>query len=918
MRQANLQVCLLAMLMTTAACTAKNEGGDDQLPPPPSGCGEDSPVCDPGCSGPNAQCVFNGTTCECATVCPSNPADRLCAGDGPNEGCQADEVCNPSCLCVAAETCLPDAPVCPGSGPNGGCDDGFRCNASCACEPDGAAVDGVLDWPSRSTAIDLSLDDSLLAMVNSDDGSVSFFNVRDGQDGRIARIPTSKTIAASEPVSVVFHPDGKRAFLANRAAGTISRVVAADTTQPSVDSEITVGGEPIGLALDPTGRKLWATNWVNGEVYVIDTASMRIDRTIDVGGNPWAIAITNDGDDQDDDEKVFITQFYARRRDVAATEATDDGREGVVQVISASDPTTVREITLAPIAECFVTPALTSGCFPNQLLGITIHSAFGQTRAYVVSVAASPKGPVLFNHNVQALVSVIDVDAEAELTRVTTNLNQLIAAQVDTDGDDTVGRRFLNVPNGIDFVNRDDAAIAYVSSGGSDMVLRVVFGADDSVSVGSQSSFNIAAGQSPQGIVINHRLENAGAFVANLVSRDVSVLSFSTQTKVKDLESTAIPTPGSAGFAAWRGKRFFNTSTGIWSKEGWGSCQGCHPMGLTDNITWSFAAGPRQTIALDGQYASNDPTDMRALNWTAIFDETADFENNTRGVSGGTGAIRNAAGPILSGAVNNFSAILVEDGTTTENHQGMNGSLEFVIRNASICSNENTCPDWDQIDAYLTTIRSANAKKADTQLVERGRAVFEDGGCNKCHAGPKWTISRTFYTQELSNGTPPSRVFEANRAKNTSMDPSSLAQLGLPTDVNVDATLIAGDDSDGGTPPFVRQACNLRSVGTFGAAGGADELRANDQPAQGRNGFNPPALLSIATGAPYFHNGAAASLDDLYAAPFAAHLTSGNPNFLPTADQRAALSAFLLSIDESTPTFDVLAGSLLCPLDFSR
>lgn len=146
------------------------------------------------------------------------------------------------------------------------------------------------------------------------------------------------------------------------------------------------------------------------------------------------------------------------------------------------------------------------------------------------------------------------------------------------------------------------------------------------------------------------------------------------------------------------------------------------------------------------------------------------------------------------------------------------------------------------------------------------------------------------------------------------MDTSEL--IGLPLDVNVDATLIAGDDSDGGAPTLKRQACNVRIVGTFGADGGALEERANGQPAQGRNGFNPPSLLGLAAGAPYLHNGAAATLDALIA-DFPDHTLAGNPNFLPDAADREALVAFLLSIDESTPLFPIPAGSTLCPDRFA-
>src|SRR4029079_928216 len=120
------------------------------------------------------------------------------------------------------------------------------------------------------------------------------------------------------------------------------------------------------------------------------------------------------------------------------------------------------------------------------------------------------------------------------------------------------------------------------------------------------------------------------------------------------------------------------------------------------------------------------------------------------------------------------------------------------------------------------------------------------------------------------------------RAAATPLDASSLQAIGLAANVNVDATLLAGDDSDAGTHALVRQACNVRNVGTFAAPGGADELRANQQPAQGRNGFNPPSLLSIATGAPFFHNGAASSLEEIFDARFNAHLTAGNVNFYPT------------------------------------
>ncbi|MEO1234499.1 MAG: hypothetical protein AAFZ18_36965, partial [Myxococcota bacterium] len=66
-------------------------------------------------------------------------------------------------------------------------------------------------------------------------------------------------------------------------------------------------------------------------------------------------------------------------------------------------------------------------------------------------------------------------------------------------------------------------------------------------------------------------------------------------------------------------------------------------------------------------------------------------------------------------------------------------------------------------------------------------------------------------------------------------------------------------------------------------------------------------------GAPFLHNGAASSLEDLLDPRFAAHSQAGNPNFNPTADEARALTAFLRNLDESTEPFAILEGTVLCP-----
>jgi len=79
-------------------------------------------------------------------------------------------------------------------------------------------------------------------------------------------------------------------------------------------------------------------------------------------------------------------------------------------------------------------------------------------------------------------------------------------------------------------------------------------------------------------------------------------------------------------------------------ERGWGSCSSCHPFGLSDNVVWIFGAGPRRTIPQHVDFAGGDATTLRALNWSAIFDEEEDFEGNIRGTSGGLGIIVMADG----------------------------------------------------------------------------------------------------------------------------------------------------------------------------------------------------------------------------------------------------------------------------------
>jgi mono/diheme cytochrome c family protein len=370
--------------------------------------------------------------------------------------------------------------------------------------------------------------------------------------------------------------------------------------------------------------------------------------------------------------------------------------------------------------------------------------------------------------------------------------------------------------------------------------------------------------------------------------------------------------------------------------EGWESCGSCHVDGLSDNVTWSFQAGPRQTVSLDGTFSHGSGTpQQRMLNWSAINDELHDFERNTRNVSGGLGAITTAPNPSLCGQLDQEVGVpLTVDGTGSGSAiSGLGEPLKVIADDIQIatCGNHS----WDDITNYVASIVPPRAPTTlDPAAVSRGATVFADGNCAECHGGAGWTVSRLFYTPSVAeNAALASAAFTAPAFFPTTWTYGNAGapreQISAQPAVTADAT----GPADGAPVPIPEAACVLRNVGTFGVPGDGSAtatletriLNGAAVESEGRAGYNVPALYGLALGAPYLHHGGAPTLDDLFANPqWAFHTNAGNANFsveLGEGTNQADLEAFLLSIDATTaevgiPTnpqtgtsFDVCAGA---------
>jgi YVTN family beta-propeller protein len=534
--------------------------------------------------------------------------------------------------------------------------------------------------PTQSSPIAIARNGQFVVNVNPDANTITVLRPTPHNLHKIAEIGVGR-----EPISIAAHSDNNSVYVANALDGTVSKV---NVPGQHVQKTIRVGAEPMAVALSPNGSRLYVANSASNNLMVVDTSSDTVIASVDLspfGTAPRAIAVTNNGNKDDEDETVFVALFYGQLRPgkTAVQETEDDQRQGRVVAISAATNAPIpapNPIRLEPLANTGfnsngrlspgpgLVPAVPStnpqtftaptSAFPNQLAAVAIHP-FLRT-AYVVSTGASPNGPFRFNSNTQGLVSVYDTLTRLEITAGQTGVvRQQAPLNLDQGINlDTGLSPRLFLPNPVAMAWRPDGSDAWVVVQNSDAVFRLTVNNAGIPTIGAPLVAGPGAvvrvdledvpqdqipGKAPRGIAIDD--EGERAYVFNFVSRSVTQVDISSPT-APEIEDTVrvsdLPAPGTLDATALLGAELFFTGRGPqgrMSQESWGGCIVCHPNGRTDNVTWHFDAGPRQTIPLDGMFDKNNPHDQRALNWSAVRDENQDFELNTRGVFGGRGLI---------------------------------------------------------------------------------------------------------------------------------------------------------------------------------------------------------------------------------------------------------------------------------------
>ncbi|MEO8018032.1 MAG: hypothetical protein ABI769_09480 [Pseudomonadota bacterium] len=812
---------------------------------------------------------------------------------------------------------------------------------------------------SRSSSIALTGDDNRAVIVNRQKASVSVIKVRntDGTDASqlLAEVPVGK-----EPRFVAVSPDDKYAYVTNAFDGTMSIIDLTAATPVAIGAAINVGVEPRGIAVTPNGTYAFIAQNTVGEVAVVRLSNYEVVASIHVGGNPYAVAISNDGDQNDNDERVYVTQLFGEVIDQARPDGFDDAKQGVVSsfrvseaIVNAGTGATVTRLLLKPLVSgfnadrrnfCKLTrsalelagtvkyfnsgPLGDSGTgaaqlaketfcpdvnstnidtagpigkvaqkvYPNMLFGALLRGPL----LYIPNVGAQPEPPVIFNNNVQALVGVLSPVTNAE-TPLSVNLNTFVGKETAPASPTTsLDKLFLNDIVAID-ADRRGKNFLVVSRGGN-YVIRASIGADGKLTTidANNVAKRFQTGNLPSGVVMARTGKRA--YVNNELNTSMSALNLDDDSVIaRDIESSAPPAPGTQAHRNLVGKLAFFTALGIPDKldntgdgqfdvalrdinplanrgkasnNAWSSCASCHDDGHSDNVTWIFETGPRQTIPLEGTFARNNLDDQRILNWSAVRGSNTDFNNNARGIQGGVGFATNVDGV-------DKTALVFNHGPT----KGISDSL-------------------DAMSEWVATVRAPIMPAIAANVETNGRALFTTN-CASCHGGAKWTKSRTkglYVDNPLLQVDPVGPAFFTGVGKN---------------DAGVN---LAGPQVVSVTRDVKGTLLMLDNVGTFnvaspievrGAAAVAGQTTQGFAPFGG-GGFNSPSLLGVAYSGPYFHDGSSHTLEDVAArhrlgvapATIASTLTAGD---------LADLLTFVRSIDDATPTMPNATDAFIAP-----
>jgi YVTN family beta-propeller protein len=480
------------------------------------------------------------------------------------------------------------------------------------------------------------------------------------------------------------------------------------------------------LALAKDNRTLVAANMLNNTISVVLPAQGKLVAEIPVGNDPRSIALTSDGARAITTNRGDGTLSVV---DLATQDVTTIPLNGVYPygVVLGDDSTAyvslegssqiaVVNIATGEVSQRITVPAAPAGlALWGDFLYVT-HFWSGQ-----VGLIYLPQMRVVATVNTgvdTGLSQAIELDvtrgiaylpqtrSNAQNTHLTfdttvfpivniMNLRSLTLQRESRITLDTADRP-VNMPFAV-ALDRFRQSL-YVANAGSDNVSVI------DLNTGLARA-HIDVGSNPRGILLNR--DNSLLFVYNAFDGTLSVIETRTLAVTDTIPISDFSLPVDTILAS---QLFYGANDTRLSADNWISCANCHFDGESDGRVWQgFPDGPRNTPLLFGLL------ETAPYNWSATWDELADAETKIRTLQAGSGLIDSVT---ISPALG-------------DPHAGL--SL-----------------DLDVLASYLANLQGPTPViTADSVQVERGKTIFDQQGCAKCHVG---TVGTDLQKHDVGTG----------------------------------------------------------------------------------------------------------------------------------------------------------------------
>ncbi|MCY1035549.1 c-type cytochrome [Corallococcus sp. BB11-1] len=503
-------------------------------------------------------------------------------------------------------------------------------------------------WSNASGSVALSRDDSLLYVVDADNGLLAVVDTE-------RREKVSEVRVGSRPERVTVGPDDT-VYVTNRGGRSVSVIRRGDAVEAA---RIPVGVEPTGLTVSPDGRTLYVVNSAtlasseHGSLTAIDTDSLTARWELPLGEEPRGIALLEDG------RKAAVTLF--RQGDVMTVDLTDADRPRVLREgtdlnaranRAASRPDRVSALESPPLPGPKQGPRTFRARAMADLLGapdgrrlfapvlwsredpLAASPDDGMSGGGSMYGGGTPCGADVGGGVVAAGLITFDADGEAPEPVVDdldecrpppeekpdyptsliaspsmlTPLQGPTAAVVDPSG------------SWLFLVNQETNNVAIVPawrrSGG------------DMPNPSSSVRQVVAVGAGPNGIALTR--DGRKAYVYNAFDHTLSTLVSGGEGPeggvFEERQRLALAGDVLAPLAAAGRRLFFSAADArMTSPRVAVSCASCHFEGREDGHVWGFPDGPRQTPSLAGRMT----TSTAPFHWSGEFSGLGEFMNAT-------------------------------------------------------------------------------------------------------------------------------------------------------------------------------------------------------------------------------------------------------------------------------------------------